>query len=543
MKMRYSVKGNYVDVFERIVFPAEVFIEDGRIKRVQKLDGLFEKFILPGIVDSHVHIESSMLIPQEFARLAVKHGTVASVSDPHEIANVLGVQGVDFMIEDARRVPFKFHFGAPSCVPATAFESSGFVLDSSDVKSLLERDEIKYLSEMMNFPGVIYGDEEVALKLKAAIELSKPIDGHAPGLKGDDLKKYAEAGITTDHESVSKEEAIEKIKLGIKLQIREGSAAKNFEALWSVLNEYPDDVMLCTDDCHPDDLIVKHILHLIKRAIAKGVSFFDAIRAATVNPIKHYNLDVGLLREGDNADFIIVDDLQNLNVLETYINGECVYTENKSFIKVKPIELINNFNRKELESAAIILKDQGKNIQAIVAKDGDLYTTKEVVKPKVVDGNIVSDTDSDILKIVVVNRYNNSKPVIGFIKNFGLQKGAIAGSVAHDSHNIIAIGVDDIDILNSINSVIKNKGAIVAVHREEILELALPIAGLMTNENAESVADKYQQLNRKAKEWGSGLHAPFMTLSFMALLVIPELKIGDKYLFDGLKFSETSLFV
>jgi len=541
--MGYSVKGNYVDVFEKTVYPAEVFVNAGKIVQVRKLDRAFEEFILPGIVDAHVHIESSMLIPQEFARIAVKHGTVASVSDPHEIANVLGVQGVEFMIKDSKKVSFKFNFGVPSCVPATDFETSGFVLDAEKVKALLEKDEIKYLSEMMNFPGVIFNDEQVALKLKYAKELGKPVDGHAPGLTGNDLIKYANAGITTDHESMSEAEAIEKIKLGIKLQIREGSAAKNFNALYPVLKKYPNDVMLCTDDCHPDDLIERHILSLVKRAVKNGVDFFDAYRAASVNPIEHYKLDVGLLRVGDKADFIITDSLDMLNVKKTYINGQCVYSQNTSHIKVEPVELINNFNREKINIKDILLKDIGKNIHVIVAKDGDLYTSKEIVEPKVVAGNIVSDIIQDVLKIIVVNRYDNSKPVVGFIKNFGLKRGAIAGSVAHDSHNIIAVGVDDIDILNSINKVVEHKGAIVAVNKDYVLDLPLPIAGLMSNESAELVAERYQKLNKKAKEWGSSLNAPFMTLSFMALLVIPELKIGDKYLFDGLKFSEASLFV
>jgi len=541
--MGYSVKGNFVDVFERKIYPAEVYVSDAKIFQIRKIDGGVEGFILPGIVDAHVHIESSMLIPQEFARIAVKHGTVASVSDPHEIANVLGVKGVDFMIKDGERVPFKFNFGAPSCVPATSFESSGAVLDSKDVKSLLKKDNVKYLSEMMNFPGVIFNNEEVALKLKAAKDLGKPIDGHAPGLSGDDLKKYAKAGITTDHESMTEKEAVEKIKLGIKLQIREGSAAKNFDALWTVLNQYPDDVMLCTDDCHPDDLLEKHIIDLVRRAVKNGVDFFDAYRAASVNPVNHYKLDVGLLRVGDKADFIITDSLDMLNVQKTYIDGRCVYSQNTSRIETQPVELINNFNREKIKIEDIFVKDEGKKIKVIVAKDGDLYTTKEIIAPTIVRGNIVSNTIIDVLKIVVVNRYNNSKPVVGFIKNFGLTKGAIAGSVAHDSHNIIAIGVDDEDILNAINKVIEHKGAIVAANKDEVLDLPLPIAGLMTNEKAEVVAEKYQELNKKAKEWGSSLNAPFMTLSFMALLVIPELKIGDKYLFDGLKFSETSLFI
>ena len=538
-----KLKGNYVDVVGRRIFKAEIEIQNQRIMGVQAIDSCPDVFILPGIVDAHVHIESSMLTPQEFARVAVKHGTVATVSDPHEIANVMGVEGVDYMIEDASKTPFKFHFGAPSCVPATSFETSGFELTSVDVADLLERDEIKYLSEMMNFPGVIYDDTEVQAKLSVAHKHGKPVDGHAPGLKGDDLAKYAKAGITTDHESTTAEEAIDKIKLGIKLQIREGSAAKNFAALIEVIKEYPEYVMLCTDDCHPDDLIEKHILNQVKRGVAKGYDLFDLLRAATYNPITHYDLPVGMLQTGNHADIVVVDNLKEFNVQQTYIDGVLVYDNGKSLLNSIGGKVINNFNCKPIAVEDILIKDKGSKAKVMLAFDGDLYTGIEEIQPKSLDGLIVSDTTNDVLKIVLLNRYSPGKPVVGLIKNFNLNKGAIAGSIAHDSHNVIAVGVDDDDIVKAINSVIETKGGIVAVDKDDITKLDLPIAGLITNENAYDVAEKYKAINRKPKEWGSTLHAPFMTLSFMALLVIPELKIGDKGLFDGKKFELTSLYV
>ncbi len=538
-----KIRGNYVDVVGRRVFKAEMEIQKQKIVGVLPIKNCPDIFILPGIVDAHVHIESSMLTPQGFARVAVKHGTVAAVSDPHEIANVMGVRGVDFMIDDASKTPFKFHFGAPSCVPATSFETAGFELNSDDVAGLLERDEIKYLSEMMNFPGVIYDDAEVKAKLSAAHRLSKPIDGHAPGLKGEDLTKYAKAGITTDHESTTAAEAIEKIQQGIKLQIREGSAAKNFEALIEVIMDYPEYIMLCTDDCHPDDLIEKHILDLVKRGVEKGYDMFDLLRAATYNPITHYDLQVGMLQIGDPADLIIVENLIDFKVKQTYIKGDLVYNNNESLLNTIAGEAINNFNCVPISIDDIVLKDIGSKVKTMLAFDGDLYTAIEELQPKVVNGLIVSDTTNDMLKIVLVNRYEPGKPVVGMIKNFNLKRGAIAGSIAHDCHNIIAVGVNDNDIVAAFNSVIDSKGGIVAVEGEDITKLDLPIAGLMTNENAYEVAERYKAINSKPKEWGSTLQAPFMTLSFMALLVIPELKIGDKGLFDGKKFELTSLYV
>lgn len=539
--MNFSIKGKVVDVVGKRVYKAEVFIEGGSVVRIVECDNVPDVFIMPGFVDAHVHIESSMLVPQEFARLAVRHGTVASVSDPHEIANVLGIQGVDFMISNGSEVPFKFNFGVPSCVPATGFETSGSVLNSEDVRTLLLRDELKYLSEMMNFPGVIFGDEEVREKISSAKKVGKPVDGHAPGLSGKELKKYAEAGITTDHESVSVEEAVDKIKLGIKLQIREGSAAKNFDILWPIIDMYPDDVMLCTDDCHPDDLVEKHINDVVKRAIENGADLFNVLRAVSYNPIQHYKLNVGLLQVGDPADFIAVNNLKDFNVLDTYINGEKVFSNDKVLFDVVPYTNINNFNISFINEEDILIRSLGLTQKVIVAKNGDLYTGVENISLAAKNEVLESDIKKDILKIVVVNRYKKSEPVVGFIKNIGLKQGAIAGSVAHDSHNIIAVGVSDEDIYKAINLVIKEQGGIVAKYGEKEYVLPLPVAGLMSDKPGEEVAEMYKKMNEVAKEWGSKLQAPFMTLSFMALLVIPELKIGDRGLFDGKKFEITSL--
>ena len=539
----FSVKANLVDVINRSVYPAEIFVRNGSVQRIEKRDEQFEVYVLPGLVDAHVHIESSMLVPSQFAGLAVRHGTVATVSDPHEIANVLGERGLDFMLNDASSVPFKFNFGVPSCVPATGFETSGSVLGSDSVKRLIGRKEFKYLSEMMNFPGVVYQDKEVLAKIKAARDVGKPIDGHAPGLKGEDLKKYAQAGITTDHESVDKKEAEEKIKLGIKLQIREGSAAKNFEALYPLIDKYPEDVMMCSDDRHPDDLMDGHINLLVKRALAKGLDLFNVLRSVTYNPVKHYDLNVGLLQPGDPADFILVDDLKSFHVLETYIDGKCVFRDGKVLFDVASVEPVNNFNIDFIEKDDLLLKSDSSKAKVIVAKDGDLYTQSELLNVKSIDGYVCSDVERDVLKIVVVNRYKQAEPVVGLIRGFGLKKGAIAGSVAHDSHNIIAIGVRDEDLLQAINLLIEHKGGMVAVSDKRKYVLPLPVAGLMSNQPGHLVAEKYKKINQVAKEWGSTLHAPFMTLSFMALLVIPELKIGDKGLFDGTKFEFTNLFV
>ncbi|HQV54811.1 MAG TPA: adenine deaminase [Chitinophagaceae bacterium] len=537
----FSITGNLVDIHKEEIYPAEIKIDNGKISSINtnpKLAVLPNNFILPGFIDSHVHIESSMLVPSEFARLAVVHGTVATVSDPHEIANVCGMEGVEFMIENGKTVPFKFNFGAPSCVPATIFETAGASLNATDVEKLLQRDEIKYLSEMMNFPGVLFKDEEVLQKIASAHRLNKPVDGHAPGLRGEKAKQYIDAGIYTDHECFTKEEALDKLNYGMKILIREGSAAKNFEALIDLLNDWPDMIMFCSDDKHPDSLVLGHINQLCARAVAKGINIFKILKAACLNPVLHYKLDVGLLRVGDAADFIVVKDLENFKVEKVFIDGEIVAENGKSNIRTTRSGIVNNFscNKKEVSDFEIVYTNE-KRIPVIEALDGQLITNRLSVEPKRIDGKIVSDKERDILKIVVVNRYSNTAVAKAFIKNFGLKKGALASSVAHDSHNIVAVGVDDESICKAVNLVIEKKGGVSAVGSNNEMVLGLPVAGLMSNEDGYKIAADYTAIDKMAKEeLGSTLGSPFMTLSFMALLVIPHLKLSDRGLFDGDKF-------
>ena len=539
--VKYNISGNIVDVVSKRIFKGIITVEDHKITKITESENVDNQYILPGLIDAHVHIESSMIIPSEFARLAVTHGTVATVSDPHEIANVIGMNGVNFMINNGKKVPFKFYFGAPSCVPATPFETSGASINVADIDNLMSNPEIKYLSEMMNFPGVLFDDKEVMAKLAVAKKYKKPIDGHAPGLKGEDADKYVKSGITTDHECFTTDEAIDKINSGMKVQIREGSAAKNFDALINLLSTHPDEVMLCSDDKHPNDLTYGHINQLIIRAIKEGYNFIDIIRACTYVPVKHYNLEVGLLQKGDAADFIIVDNLFDFNVLSTYIDGYKVAEKGKTLINSVEEECPNIFKAKNINPSDLEVAYEKPEIKVIKALEGQLITEKLVIEAKHNNGVIISDTERDILKIVVLNRYEYSKPSVAFINGFGFKKGAIASTVAHDSHNIIAVGCNDEDIAEAINLLINSKGGISVVNKDLKYHLPLPVAGLMSNEDAFEVAHKYEFIDQKAKELGSLLNAPFMTLSFMALLVIPELKLSDKGLFDGSIFEFTSL--
>ncbi|MCR8669229.1 adenine deaminase [Aestuariibaculum sp. M13] len=537
------VQGQIVDILNQRIFKGEVTITDGKISSIEAKDHDVNHYILPGFVDAHIHIESSMLVPSEFARLAVTHGTVATVSDPHEIANVLGVEGVEFMIENGKQVPFKFNFGGPSCVPATTFESAGAVIDSDDIKTLLENPDIKYLAEMMNYPGVLFDDDEVMKKLSWAKHYNKPIDGHAPGLRGDAVTKYINAGITTDHECFTYEEALEKLQKGMKILIREGSAAKNFEALIGLASQHYNHMMFCSDDKHPDDLLIDHINKLCARAAAKGVDVFKVLQMACINPVKHYNLDVGLLNVGDAADCIVVEDLKDFKTIQTYVDGELVFDNGTSLIKPVAFENLNNFNcdKKSIEDFKV--ESSAKQIRVIEALEGQLVTNELIEEAKVVNGNLVSNVEKDILKMTVVNRYKNQIPAMAFIKNFGLKEGAIASSVGHDSHNIIAVGVSDEAICKAVNLLIENKGGICAVSDNEEQVLPLPVAGIISDGDGKTVGEAYAKLDAMAKDLGSTLYAPYMTLSFMALLVIPSLKLSDKGLFDGTNFKFTTLEV
>ncbi len=542
-KTSFTKAGNIVDLQNEKIFKGHVYVEDGYIKSIVPDDGVTEEqTLLPGLIDAHIHVESSMLIPSEFARLAVVHGTVATVSDPHEIANVLGIEGIKFMIQNGKKVPFKFYFGASACVPATPFETSGASLGEKELDYLLSLDEIKYLSEMMNFPGVINRVPSEMKKIEIANKYHKPVDGHAPGVKGEDARKYASAGVSTDHECFTLEEALEKIRFGMKIQIREGSAAKNFEALIDLMKDHADKVLFCSDDRHPNDLAAGHVNDMIKRAVAKGYAPLKVLKSVIINPIEHYKLDVGMLREGDPADMIVVDNLENFNVKETYIQGQKVAEDGRCLILSVEEEIPNKFLAETISEEDIRVEDQGRKIKVIESYDGELITGILEASPKVVAGNVVSDVDNDILKMVVLNRYEKAKPAMAFIKNVGLKKGAFASSVAHDSHNIVAVGTSDEAITQAVNAIVRTKGGIAVVNngREEILPL--PVAGLMSNDNGYRVAARYEELDRMLHEMGATLRAPFMTLSFMALLVIPDLKLSDKGLFDGRTFSFTSLF-
>lgn len=538
------IKGNLVDIIQKKISHVALHVVDERIVKVENLEGQSDQFILPGFVDAHVHIESSMLVPSEFAKLAVVHGTVATVSDPHEIANVMGVEGVKYMIDNGNTVPLKFNFGAPSCVPATDFETAGAIVSVSDVQELLAMPDIRYLAEMMNYPGVLMNDPNVLAKIEAAKAVGKPIDGHAPGLRGEEAARYIAAGISTDHECFTYEEGLEKLKLGMKIIIREGSAAKNFEALIPLLPQFPESIMFCSDDKHPDDLVEGHINQLVVRAIEAGYDLYDVLRAACINPVQHYNLPVGTLEEGHPADFIVVNDLAEFRVLQTYIDGALVAKDGKSFVQTAPAEIINHFQTEGQSPETFEVAATGSHLNLIKALDGELITEKEEDLAKIIDGLAVADTERDILKIAVLNRYEPQPPALAFIRGFGLKSGAIASCVGHDSHNIIAIGTNDQDLCKAINLVIAERGGVSIADGALCKVLPLPIAGIMSNKDGKEVGEAYAELDRYAKdELGCTLSAPFMTLSFMALLVIPRLKLSDKGLFDGKTFTFIPLFV
>ncbi|MBD8487936.1 adenine deaminase [Echinicola sp. CAU 1574] len=539
----FFIDGQLVDVINKTIVNNRITIKDGLISAINPIESAPKQYILPGFIDAHVHVESSMLIPSEFARLASVHGTVATVSDPHEIANVCGKEGVEYMIENGKQINFKFYFGAPSCVPATPFETAGGEISLEDLEDLLSRPEVSYLAEMMNWPGTVNRDPEVMKKIAIAQKFGKPVDGHAPGLKGEMAKKYITAGISTDHECFTAEEALDKLQYGMKIAIREGSAAKNFDALIDLIDDYYDKIMFCSDDKHPDNLAEGHINKLVSRAVKIGKDLFKVLQVACINPIEHYQMDVGKLQVGDKADFIISKDLVAFDIIATYVNGKKIAENGQTLMPSIPSNLINNFNTSPKSPADFEIQAKGDSVKVIVAQDGQLITPQAAGKIKIKEGLAESNIEEDILKISVINRYEDQSPAISFIKNFGLKEGAIASSVGHDSHNILAVGVDNTSIAKAVNLIIEAKGGISAVSKTEDFLLPLPIGGIMSNENGYDIATAYTKIDLMAKKMGSTLNSPFMTLSFMALLVIPELKLSDQGLFDGLKFEFSPLFL
>lgn len=536
------IQGKIVDIVQRTIVNGELIIENGLIKTIIPNDLPSEHYIIPGFVDAHVHVESSMLIPSEFARLAVCHGTVGTISDPHEIGNVLGVDGVKYMIENGAKTPFKFYFGAPSCVPATVFETAGATIDLEGIRELFALPRVNYLAEMMNFPGVLHKDPEVMAKIQLAHELGKRVDGHAPGLRGEAAKTYIDAGITTDHECFTLDEALDKLSFGMKIQIREGSAAKNFEALWTLIDSHTDNIMLCSDDKHPNDLVRGHINLLAKRAIAKGCDLFNVLQVCSKNTIDHYVMEIGYLQTGQSADFCLVKDLINFEVHATYIDGKLVAQNNETLIPSVSKRIVNQFNRDAISLEDLKIPAKSKTVHVIEVEDGQLITHKGIATLVEQNESLESDVNQDVLKLVVVNRYENKAPALAFIKNMGLKKGAIASCVAHDSHNIIAVGTNDEDLCSAINAIIAAKGGVTLANGNHEELVALPIAGIMSHEDGYKVAEAYEKIDQAAKGLGTPLNSPYMTLSFCALLVIPSLKLSDKGLFDGDEFSFTPLF-
>jgi len=537
-----KISGQLIDIINKEIYPAVVTFDKNQIISIEKTAIADDHYILPGFVDAHVHVESSMLVPSEFARLAAVHGTVATISDPHEIGNVLGVEGVEYMIDNGNEVNFKFHFGAPSCVPATIFETAGAVIDTSDVEYLLNKPEVHYLAEMMNWPGVLFKDKEVFEKIAVAQKLGKPVDGHAPGLKGEQARAYIAAGISTDHECFTAEEARDKLAYGMKILIREGSAAKNFEALIPLLVEHFEHMMFCSDDKHPDNLVEGHINLLVKRALARGIDLFKVLQVACVNPVEHYKMKVGLLKEGDSADFIVVDNITDFNVKQTYIDG--VLVAENGMTKIARIEnkIVNNFKTslKVVEDFEVAITKA--NVQVMEALDGQLITNLKLFPSSLIDNKKQTNTANDILKIAVVNRYADAPVAVGFIQNIGLKEGAIASSVGHDSHNIVVVGVDAASMCRAVNLIIAQKGGVSAVGNNQEMILGLPVAGIMSDKDGYEVAKEYSAIDQFAKSLGSTLNSPFMTLSFMALLVIPKAKLSDLGFFDGEKFEFIEVF-
>jgi len=542
MSSTFSITANIVDLHLRQVFYGTVKVSNGHIDEILKEgeERVGSPYLMPGFIDAHIHIESSMLTPPAFAAMAVRHGTVATISDPHEIANVCGIDGVRYMVNLGRQSGFKFYFGAPSCVPATSFETAGATLTIEDIRKLFTEGQVHYLAEMMNYPAVLVRDPLVMDKIKLAREFHLQVDGHAPGLKGEKAALYASAGITTDHECFTLEEALDKIKAGMRILIREGSAAKNYNALHSLLQSHPESVMFCSDDKHPDDLVRGHINQLVSRSIDLGYDRFAVLRAACLHPIEHYNLNVGSLQNGEPADMILVNNLSAFKVQSTWINGVKVFDGQEVNLPQVEIPVINQFQIHPIQKDDLLLKMKSGPAKIIVAKDGAIVTDAAEVFIK--EGEFESDAAQDILKLVVVNRYHAAPVAKAFIKGFGMHSGAIASTVAHDSHNIVAVGTNDDDLWACINLIINLKGGITAVSKPYQYYLPLPIGGLMSNQDAFSVGEAYEKMDLFVKEsMGSTLTAPYMTLSFMALLVIPSLKLSDKGLFDGTAFQFTDL--
>ena len=540
--------GRIVDVFSGEIITDDVVIHGDRIAAIgsgyeaEEVVDVSGKFVMPGFIEGHIHIESSMLSPRRFAEAVSRLGTTTVIADPHEIANVLGLEGIKFMIDDSEGLPVDIFFMAPSCVPATNMETSGAVLTADDLRKLKDEPRVLGLAEMMNFPGVVLGLPDVLEKL-AVFDLK---DGHAPLLSGKDLNAYIAAGIYSDHECENPEEALEKLRRGVHVMVREGTGARNLDALIGIVNENNWAFLsLVSDDRHPGTIVDEgHLNYLIRRAMDKGVSLVNSVRMATINTARYFRLhDRGGIAPGKIADIVVAEELPD--VLHVIKSGRFVLRDGKPVVNVDVPES-RRIGRVEVEPSAekIVVRPSGGKMRVIVAHEGSLITDVMLAEPKIEGDVVVSDPDRDILKISVWERHRGTGNVgVGFVHGFGLKKGAIAGSVAHDSHNIIAVGVDDSDIVAAVKHIAEMGGGLAVVADGKVIaSLPLPIAGLMSDEPIERVAAMERRLNEAAGELGSPMKAPFMTLSFMALPVIPHLKLTDKGLVDVDKFDFVGLF-
>ncbi len=541
------VRGKVLNVFTGNIEKGEVVIEKDRVSCIGKnlkADETYdfsEYFILPGFIDAHIHIESSMVSPSHFARTVLPHGTTAVVTDPHEIANVSGIEGIDFMLKDSEASPMKLFFTAPSCVPSTNFETSGSVMNVDDIRKLLQRPSCVGLGEVMNFPGVVSGDPQLLSKIKAAKDAGKIVDGHSPGLTGPNLCKYVKAGTQSDHECTQSDEASEKMKLGMRIMIREGSVMKNMNSLINIVNIRTEpNCMLVSDDLHPGDMLKEgHIDRLLKKAVALGADPASAVRMVTINPARYFNLkDIGAIAPGYIADMVVVKDMRDFEVLAVFADGKLVAKDGKPLFETNPFPPTEKIKSsvKVQPFGPVSFKVSAEKKSKVRVIDVPNGKTEAELECRL--GQLQPDIENDILPLVVVERHKRTGNIgKTFVKGFCLRGGALASTVAHDSHNIICVGANYVDMAYAVNTLEKMGGGMVVVKDNHIVEsLELPIAGLMSRETVEHVDDKMKTLNSAAQNLGCKLVAPFMEMSFLALPVIPKLKLTDKGLVDVEKF-------
>lgn len=526
------IKGNILNVFTDEIYPGEIKIEHGIIESIKEVNADFNDIIVPGFIDAHIHIESSMLTPSRFAEIALRHGTTSVIADPHEIANVMGMDGIDYMIDDAKKTPLKYYFTAPSCVPATKFEKSGATISPNIIDNLLSRPEFVALGEVMDYNAVISNEKSILEKIKIAKKYHKPIDGHAPLLSGKNLQKYVKHGVITDHESTTKKEVAEKKRMGMKIMIREGSESKMLEKLI-----YSNCDFIVSADLKPEDLINGHLDKCLRKAVDYGMDPYEAIKLVTINPAEHYNLNAGSISPGKSADLVFIDNLRDFTVKRVVINGNTIFKKQKLLFRANPRPIDTTLHVSLTKPEDFDLKAQNPahksaTVNLINVSDNTIITKQSSAKLSIQKKTIIPSVFEDILKISVVDRYGGNTISNGFVKGFGIKNGAIASSVSHDSHNIIVVGTNSEYMSRATNHLIENKGGLAAISNQAKLDVTLPIAGLMSDKPAKVVANNSAKLNELVSNMGCELSSPFTSLSFMALPVVPEVKMTTNGLFN-----------